>query len=86
MRMAPKGTPNSALVGDRIKNVNRSAMARDTGISLSGVSRILSGNRGASSKNLRIIAGYLEVTMDDLDFYLRKRRAKIAKRFGRTAA
>lgn len=59
---------------------NRSAIARETGISLSGVSRILSGRRVARSKNLAAIAVQLGVSMDDLYIHLTSLRRKFLRR------
>ena len=50
---------------------NRSDISRKTGISLSGVSRILSGRRVARSQNLAAIALQLGVSMDELYVHLR---------------
>ena len=54
-----------------IDTANRSDIGRKTGMSLSGVSRILSGHRNPSAKALEAIAGYLRVGMNDLYAYLK---------------
>lgn len=54
-----------------VRNANRSELARITGISLSGVSRILSGKRNPTSHNLAMIAEALNLEMGELYRYLR---------------
>lgn len=68
-----------------VENANRSEVHRSTGISLSGVSRILSGRRNASSTNLGLIATALGVSMDDLHRYLTflKKSLRTRNRVGR---
>ncbi len=71
------------LVAQTVANANRSEIARQTGISLSGVSRILSGKRTASANNLAVVAAKLGVPMGDLYIYLnggrkRKRKQRVA--------
>lgn len=69
---------------DRIvKDANRSEIHRQTGISLSGVSRILSGGRNARTGNLSKVAAQLGVTMDELYAYLiRVRNRRVRRRRG----
>lgn len=57
-------------VAQIVAEANRSEIHRNTGISLSGVSRILSGRRNAKSGNLGAIAVQLGISMDDLHAYL----------------
>lgn len=54
-----------------IRDANRSAIHRATDISLSHVSRILSGDRLPSSNNLEKLADALEVDMKSLIVHLR---------------
>ena len=61
-------------LGNIIDNANRSEISRVTGIHLSHVSKVLSGNRRPSSANLRKIADVLSVSMDDLFDYLMWKR------------
>lgn len=62
-----------------IRDANRSEVARRTGISLSGVSRILSGHRAASSRKLNTIALALGMTMDELHGHLTGLQAGLAQ-------
>jgi transcriptional regulator with XRE-family HTH domain len=55
---------------------NRSEIARRTGITLSHVSRVLSGKRVPSSNKLAEIAFCLNVSMNDLHIYLSTLRPK----------
>ena len=63
-----------------VDGANRSEIARKTGISLSGVSRILSGVRVARTENLAAIASHLGVSMDELYVHLRSLRRKLNRR------
>ena len=72
-----------------VDGANRSELARRTGLSLSGVSRILSAHRTARSSNLSDVALCLGVPMGELHTYLsglRDQRLKRANRRRRTAA
>lgn len=69
-----------------VRSANRSEIHRATGISLSGVSRILSGRRRAKADNLSLIADQLGVTMDDLYTHLRELRNKVLGKRNRSAA
>lgn len=53
-----------------VKDANRSEIARRTKLSLSGVSRILSGRRNPRSENLAAIAAVMQISVDDLYAYL----------------
>lgn len=74
---------NYESVKQVVDKANRSEVHRRTGISLSGVSRILNGKRNAKSDNLSKIAEALNLKMDDLHAWLtyikmkRKRRGKV---------
>lgn len=72
-----------ARVAELVAGANRSAIHRATGISLSGVSRILSGSRVASSRNLLLIASEIGVSMDALYRYLTGLRLKENRRVRR---
>lgn len=67
------------LLAHDISRANRSDVARHTGISLSGVSRILSGKRRASVDRLQALAAYFGVTIDELHAYLSVLRKKVEK-------
>lgn len=67
------------LLADTISRANRSDVSRQTGISLSGVSRILSGKRRASADLLKVLASYFGVPMDDLHAYLSALRKRVEK-------
>ncbi len=74
---------DTEIVAQAVTSANRSDIARNTGISLSGVSRILSGKRAASANNLAAIATRLGVPMGDLHLHLsvlrkRKRKQRVA--------
>lgn len=66
-----------------VDNANRSEVSRRTGISLSGISRILSGQRNPRSGNLLAIAQVLGLKMDDLYSWLKFIKAKNRKRRGK---
>lgn len=67
-----------------VDKANRSELHRQTGISLSGVSRILSGGRTPRTDNLEVIARQLGVPMDVLHSYLKsKREARQSRRRNR---
>lgn len=63
-----------------VSEANRSEIHRRTGISLSGVSRILSANRTARSTNLHLVALQLGVPMDELYAYLQQKRTQRLRR------
>lgn len=72
-------------VKEVVDKANRSEIARRTGMSLSGVSRILNGKRNPRSGNLYNIAQALGLNMDDLHAWLiyvkgdgRKRKVRAA--------
>lgn len=69
----------------KVKKANRSELHRLTGLSLSGVSRILSGDRAPSADSLKKLADHLGLEMGDLHFYLSRKR-KARKRGGKEAA
>lgn len=69
-----------------IAGVNRSEVHRTTGLSLSGVSRILSGGRVPRSPNLQAVALAVGVSMEELLDYITITRNKSARRKSRTAA
>jgi transcriptional regulator with XRE-family HTH domain len=73
-------------VAKAVKKANRSAVARQTGISLSGVSRILSGDRAASARNLATIAIKLGVSMADLYAHLTRLQRRRSRRRQSVAA
>lgn len=82
-------TQTRPKIGEIVKKANRSEIHRRTGISLSGVSRILSGKRNGKSANLKAIALQLGVSMDDLYTYateLRRKRSRSTKRRSQSAA
>lgn len=62
-----------------VDEANFSEVHRQTGISLSGVSRILRGHRAASSRKLSIIALCLGLTMDELHNHLVELQVKVAR-------
>lgn len=62
-----------------VNNANRSEIARQTGIHLSHVSRVLSGKRGFSSRNLADIAKALGIDMQDLYTCLTKIRSRYTR-------
>jgi len=71
-------------IDEIVRRVNRSDVARRTGIHLSHVSRVLSGKRTASGENLYQLARAIGVDMGDLHQYLRVLRASVkAGRGGR---
>ena len=78
-------TTGTRTVAQIVKEANRSEVHRRTGISLPGVSRILSGDRNARVVNLKAIALVLGVTMDDLHNHLATLAAKRAKRRNQAA-
>lgn len=69
-----------------IGKANRSEIHRRTGISLSGVSRILSGKRNASVRTLLAVAEELKVPALDLYRYLGHLARKGSGDRSRTAA
>lgn len=66
-------------IAQLVLEANRSEVARQTHISLSGVSRILSGHRAASSRKLSIIALCLGLTMDELHNHLVGLQVKVLR-------
>lgn len=67
-----KGTSSKQPIGVIVRNASRSGIGRKTGLSLSGVSRILSGGRNPRVDNLRAVASELGVSMDELYDYLQR--------------
>lgn len=72
-------------VEEKVKAANHSEIHRVTGISLSGVNRILNGRRNATSINLSKIATEVGVTMDELHAYLTMLKARNRGRRGKRA-
>ena len=48
------------------EDVNRAAVARATGVNISHISRILNGHSRPSFDLAKAMAGYLEISMDEL--------------------
>lgn len=69
-----------------VRDANRSEIHRLTGIHLSHVSRILSGKRTASSRNLAAISAVLGCTMDELHACLEQIRTRNNRRKARKSA
>lgn len=67
-----------------VRRANRSEVARRTDISLSGISRILSGDRAASSRNLARIAIHLGIPMGELYTHLNRLQRRKAHRRNRS--
>lgn len=66
----------SVTVAQAVRGANRSALSRETSISLSHISKVLSGDRVPSSRKLRQLAESMDVPMDKLFDYLSKVRTK----------
>jgi len=62
------------------KRFNCSKISRETGISISYLSRIWRGERNPRMDMLRAVAGSMKVTVDALDRMLVKKREERAKR------
>jgi transcriptional regulator with XRE-family HTH domain len=58
-------------VADICAGANLSEISRRTGIHLSHISRVMSGKRSVSTRNLSALAAFLGVPMDELYTYLR---------------
>ena len=56
---------------DPVSTINRSAMARELGISISQASRLLAGHRRLSLPMAYRVSAYLSITIDDLHHLLR---------------
>jgi len=63
-----------------LPEVNRSALSRDTGISRSQLSRILSGKVEPPLKTLRVLADALEASLDEVDDWLKELRVRTRQR------
>ena len=61
---------------DALSHVNRSALARQAGVSRSHMSRILSGQVEPPLKTLRAIAQAVNATIDEVDKWLRGLKVK----------
>jgi transcriptional regulator with XRE-family HTH domain len=63
-----------------LSEVNRAEVARATGLSPSGVSRILLGRRNSRINTLVAVARVLDVSIDDLLFAIEKEKEKTSGR------
>lgn len=61
-----------------LERMSGNQLCRKSGASRSTISRLLNGERNPSVKMLRLIADTLDVSMDDLDQYLRSIKSDIA--------
>lgn len=64
-----------------IRSANISEIARRTGLSTSGVSRILNGKRNPRSHHLAAIAAVMGVSVDALYAYLLTKQGKRQQKF-----
>ena len=55
----------------KLRGVSLTELSRRTGLTQGGVSLILNGHRNATVGSLRKLAAALDVTLDELDTYLR---------------
>lgn len=65
---------------DVLPRLNRSALAREIGISRSQLSRILNGKIEPPIKTLRCMAAAMSATLDEVDQFLKSLRTKSNQR------
>ena len=69
----PKEIPRIDMTADDpLSTVNRSAMARELGISISQASRLVAGKRRLTLPMAYTISSYLGITLDDLHCLLQQ--------------
>lgn len=74
-------TASESITAERaVRGANRSALSRETSISLSHISKVLSGDRVPSVRKLKQLAESMDVPMSELYDYLSRVRARRIRR------